>query len=1365
MNNRFIKAILLSIGLLLAVLTHAQTHLGSWIVATDYSYYDPNVTCTSEFYELQFTTAGINTVLLGNASGITGFNNKLDIATGSGYYSTDNSPACYVLVNNDRISYYNSNNLLSHNTFWDNMNHTTMVIPKPGSSTKYCAIYAASGIAKGSQGDMWISVISNPGGQLGVDESHSFAFYKPDHTDWCMTSELAGDRHIYFTTNPDGLCRVSVNEVLADNETLETLVAPDTYGLAGHFDAHEIELKQHANTVDIAWTTLESSGDLYRIIYNFTTNSSQAQVHHLNQGVIAGIEYDQFENDIIYVSCEAGIVKYNFDTETSTTLASSGNYKHTCLQTAPDGYIYGVRDQGGYLGRIDQQTATFTPEAYHFNYTGSGSDPDGYLTNKRIVDNQVYFLLPKHDVLSSLADPVAVSCPGMSDGQVTIYAGGGTPDYTLSCFLGTTEITGFYYNNTDYTFYHDALSEGFYTYTLYDARGMQAKGSFEIEAADDYYDFKDTKFEVSASRSLPDANMPLNTYSFEAGIHIRSGATLTITGSVYEFGKWAKVIVEPGATLELVGTTLTNHEECHLIWQGVEVQGDATMPQQPELINGVWVYHQGRLVMQNATISNAYQAVGLLTRNSNGDIEVNSGGGIVVANNSYFINNVNSVQFIPYKNFNPGSIAQIDNVSYFSDCNFVIDQSYLGDETFSNHVNMYGVKGIDFRGCDFSNTALHDISTTNTGIVAYGAGFTVTSLCSQHVDPCPVGSVVPSTFTGFYNAISVYGDNSYIYSYLVENSLFSNNKIGILNSKVNYPVIINNEFFIGHDHPELTYGGYVGLGVDCQQSTGFAIENNEFHKNGAAPLGSYIGIRINETKTGFDEVYKNTFDGLAGGNLSEGRNWQISPDWRWIGLAYYCNENDNNWADFYVSSDLPSGIQARQGDDDHAAGNTFSPSATWHFYNGGRDEIGYYYNQNVSDQIPDDKKLYHVTDEARSNVNTCPEHYTGGGSVLLTSVQKTDKETDFLNNLYDYNSVEAQYEALVDGGSTSSELSDIQTATPDEMWELRTKLLGDSPHLSLEVLMEASDRTDVFPDDVLFDILASNPDELKRDTLISYLENKENPLPDYMIAILLQVAQGTTYKTVLQNQMSLYNQYKTKAASDMVRSLLNDTIADLTELRNWLDNTSTLKADEQIIATYMHEGNYSDALAMAALLPDTYNLSSEELSEHTNYVTLLNLQVAMAQANRNIFQLDSTEFNTVLSLADNSKGTGGVLARNMLTYAFGYNFYTFPELNDTASYKIQPAGWNNFIEWSGVEISAKPNPAKAWTAFDYVLPDADSKGSILITDVSGRLIQTIPVSGLQGQEVWDTRNVKAGVYFFTLNAGGISKTGKIVVCK
>ncbi len=333
------------------------------------------------------------------------------------------------------------------------------------------------------------------------------------------------------------------------------------------------------------------------------------------------------------------------------------------------------------------------------------------------------------------------------------------------------------------------------------------------------------------------------------------------------------------------------------------------------------------------------------------------------------------------------------------------------------------------------------------------------------------------------------------------------------------------------------------------------------------------------------------------------------------------------------------------------------------------------------------------------------------------------------------------------------------------MWELREQLLGHSPHLSLEVLMEASDRTDVFPDDALFDILSANPDELKKDTLISYLENKENPLPDYMIAILQQVASGTTYKTVLQNQMAYYNRNKSKAAYDIVRSIMVDTTSDITDLRNWLDNIGGIRADEQIIATYMQEDNYTDALSLANMLPALYEFSGVDSIEHIYFMDLLNLQINIKQQGRNIFQLDSTELTTLLIIADNSLSTAGTKARSILEYAYNYNYCNCLDLIDTSAYKNENNNWSNFNKLSSVEITAQPNPASTWAAFNYILPGTDSRGSIRIADISGKLIQTIDIRGKQGQYVWDTRFVKTGVYLYTIQVEGLSKTGKIVISK
>ena len=83
----------------------------------------------------------------------------------------------------------------------------------------------------------------------------------------------------------------------------------------------------------------------------------------------------------------------------------------------------------------------------------------------------------------------------------------------------------------------------------------------------------------------------------------------------------------------------------------------------------------------------------------------------------------------------------------------------------------------------------------------------------------------------------------------------------------------------------------------------------------------------------------------------------------------------------------------------------------------------------------------------------------------------------------------------------------------------------------------------------------------------------------------------------------------------------------------------------------------------------------------------------------------------------------------------------------------------------GVSCTADPNPAKEWAAFNYTLPDAEGKAVIKVTDATGRIIKTVEVSGKQGQYVWDTRDVKPGVYFYTFVVNGSGTTSKLIITK
>jgi hypothetical protein len=374
-------------------------------------------------------------------------------------------------------------------------------------------------------------------------------------------------------------------------------------------------------------------------------------------------------------------------------------------------------------------------------------------------------------------------------------------------------------------------------------------------------------------------------------------------------------------------------------------------------------------------------------------------------------------------------------------------------------------------------------------------------------------------------------------------------------------------------------------------------------------------------------------------------------------------------------------------------------------------------------------------------------------------------ELEYTQGQTAYANVETLYNILQDGGNTTGELLDITTAQPGDMWELRAQLLGDSPHLSMDVLKAAADKTNVLPESTIFDIMLANPDELRKDELISYLENKENPLPDYMTGILEEVANGVTYKTVLLRQLSDYNREKTRAAYDMIRSKVHDTLRDFEGLRNWLDNVGGKQADEQIIASWLQEGNTTDVLALAQMMPQFYGFEGKELLEHGYYMDLLDLHINLKQQNRNMFMLENDEIEFLETLADSSSGTAGTQARAILEFAYGYHYPHCIECNDSSGMKSHQIEGESVARLYGIEINAQPNPANGWTEFSYILPDENAKAEIHIYDVPGRLVDNIDVFGKQGHKLWDTRKIKPGLYFYVLQVGNISATGKIVISK
>ncbi len=842
-------------------------------------------------------------------------------------------------------------------------------------------------------------------------------------------------------------------------------------------------------------------------------------------------------------------------------------------------------------------------------------------------------------------------------------------------------------------------------------------------------------------------------------LKISNNATLTLgTNAIVAMPENKKIVIEQGSKLVVDGARITS--SCAAPWQGIEVWGNTNasqyaLPGQP--------CPQGKLVLQNgATIENAFNAVALWKPG-----DYSKSGGIIVATDAVFKNNKRSVEFISYQNFNPLDTSVLfGNASYFINCTFIVDENYMLSNSFSAQVTLWNVDGVHFKGNKFQSKLN---GTNGKGIYSIDANYKLQSLCNSQIVPCPNESRIPNSFSGFETAIDASNSQS-LRSIFVDQTSFSDNGYGIKLYAVNNASITRSNFVISKlSQAEAECETDFGIGIELTNCNDFFLEENNLTSSGqwGGSQGT-IGIRV-ANRFNFNPnpttIYKNQFKGIERANLAEGKNFQ--DNYPKNGLVYECNANSFNGFDFYFTG---LGVAGDQGSLSKAAGNTFSTFATIpelpvHISNLAENHVDYYYFQ-ATNHRP--RYTINTTNHQISAANSCPSSFGGGSGEIELMGLSTEQQSYFEAQLdasrAAYNNISNLYASLKDGGNTSTMLTAVDMAWPDDMWELRAELLGASPHLSKEVLKKAADRTDVLPESIIFEVLSTNPDELKDAELMEYLQTKAEPLPDYMIEVLESLRENITYKTILQSQMAYQSQQKARAERALLHNLVHNQSSDLLGLRNQLAAAQSLPTDMQLVDVFLQEGKTNQALGLAAMLPQLYALTGEALAEHNRYMSLKQLQANLLDADRTIFDLDATEKATLLDLIGQSNGLAGTQARNIMAFIGEYDYCDCPAPLDKAL-KMKQLSNTNIQTLLSPSVEVRPNPANNWVSFAYTLEGEQAQAVLELRDAAGKTVHQVQLSQPKGEYVWDTRELQPGTYYYSLKTANTNKTGKVVIVK
>lgn len=348
-----------------------------------------------------------------------------------------------------------------------------------------------------------------------------------------------------------------------------------------------------------------------------------------------------------------------------------------------------------------------------------------------------------------------------------------------------------------------------------------------------------------------DEDKVVNELILEAG-----GDLLIENGANIKFGANAKVIIKRGARMIVDGSILTVNPCSGDQWAGIEVWGNFNELQPDPYTSTLDPDLAGILIIKGSSIVEKvkHEAVTLKRR----DQSWNSSywGGLVIAENSIFRENVRVAEFMKY---------DLPNASRFFNCTF--DGLRKGITIWSN-------KGIEFEQCRFYNM-------TEQGLLLWDAQVDVIDANDFHYNNVGIRSMATHPFSGS----TVIGATG------VDPNYFLDNFLHIRSEATSYGAglkVTNNEFFNGNS--AVTVLGPSSfrvmdnaivdpvVGVYSFQSGGVGFDQHNYVDDNA--ISALIGV-IAEGKNKELQVRCNLFDATRdfmirqAGNTSSGDQGEI----------------------------------------------------------------------------------------------------------------------------------------------------------------------------------------------------------------------------------------------------------------------------------------------------------------------------------------------------------------------------------------------------------------------------------------------------------------------------------------------------------
>lgn len=203
----------------------------------------------------------------------------------------------------------------------------------------------------------------------------------------------------------------------------------------------------------------------------------------------------------------------------------------------------------------------------------------------------------------------------------------------------------------------------------------------------------------------------------------------------------------------------------------------------------------------------------------------------------------------------------------------------------------------------------------------------------------------------------------------------------------------------------------------------------------------------------------------------------------------------------------------------------------------------------------------------------------------------------------------------------------------------------------------ASEKEDVLTNPLLRDVLVANPQSAKSEDVLVLVENRTQPMPEYMKQQILNgqtiVGQKEQLEAALQNAKS---EYANAINYTMFNYLMDTTINPLDSIKPLLFNSKNIESHYQLAGIYLEENDFANMNLVLNSIPAKFNLSDNEQLELSDVTSYYNMLATVYSEGRTIVDINTTEKQMIWDWYDNQSNVISVWSRNILVYLDELNY-------------------------------------------------------------------------------------------------------------